>query len=160
MTVVESALALRRGGVKMPWSGIFEGLSSATDSRCFEMISASPIIVTDSASVREEVIPMLKTADEVWGECESFSIVVSPKPKSSLTSLISAFSGRKLNNVVLVGCEMQEELPTDNVTTCETPKDAAKLLVELCKSEKLIFCFGSVEFASEIKTEFIKTMNV
>ena len=160
MTVVEASLALRRGGVKMPWNGIFNGISSAADTRCFEMISASPIIVTDSASVREELLPMLKTADEVWGECESFSIVVSPDSKKRLSSLLSAFSGRKLNNIVLVGYEVQEELPTDSVTACKTPKEAAKVLSELGKSEKLIFCFGSVEFAAEIKSEFIKIMNI
>ena len=160
MTVVEASLALRRGGVKMPWSGIFNGLSSASDTRCFEMISASPIIVTDSARIREELIPMLKTADELWGAPESFSIVVSPDEKTSLSSLLSAFSGRKLNNIVLVGCEEQEDLTADNVIRCKTSKEAAKELVELGKSEKLIFSFGSVEFAADIKTEFIKTMNI
>jgi len=160
ITAVESALALRRGGVKMPWSGIFEGISSVADSRCFEIISASPIIVADSARVREELIQMLKTADEIWGECESFSLVVSPDPKANLKNLLSAFSGRKLNNIVLVGGETQEDLPTENVIGCKTSKEAAKELVELGKNEKLIFCFGSVEFAAEIKTEFIKTMNI
>lgn len=160
MASVESALALRRGGVKMPWNGIFEGISATTDSRCFEVISASPTIVTDSASVREEVIPMLKTADEVWGECESFSVVLSPEPQRSVTSLLSSFSGRRLNNVVIVGREVQEDLPADNVIACETANDAAKTLTELAKSEKLIFCFGSVDFAAEIKAEFIKTMNI
>lgn len=144
----------------MPWNGIFEGISATTDSRCFEVISASPTIVTDSASVREEVIPMLKTADEVWGECESFSVVLSPEPQRSVTSLLSSFSGRRLNNVVIVGREVQEDLPADNVIACETANDAAKTLTELAKSEKLIFCFGSVDFAAEIKTEFIKTMNI
>ena len=144
----------------MPWSGIFNGLSSALDTRCFEMISASPIIVTDSARIREELIPMLKTADELWGAPESFSIVVSPDGKTSLSSLFSAFSGRNLNNVVLVGCEAQVDLPTDNVIRCKTSNEAAKVLVGLGESEKLIFCFGSVEFAAEIKSEFIKTMNI
>ncbi|MBR3687403.1 MAG: hypothetical protein IKL66_07985 [Clostridia bacterium] len=159
MTAVEASLALRRGGVKMPWNGIFNGLSSASDTRCFEMISASPIIVTDSASVREELIPMLKTADELWGASESFSIVVSPNEKTSLSSLFSAFSGRKLNNVVLVNCETEEESSTDNLIRCRSVKEAAKELLGLSKSEQLIFCFGSVDFAAEIKGEFFKAMN-
>lgn len=160
MTAVEASLALRRGGVKMPWSGIFNGLSSASDTRCFEMISASPIIVTDSAGLREELIPMLKTADEVWGAVEDFSIVVAPDKKASLTSMLSAFSGRRLNNVVLVDCETEEELSMDNLVRCSSAKEAAKELLRLSKSEKLIFCFGSVDFAAEIKSEFFKAMNI
>ena len=142
MTAVEASLALRRGGVKMPWSGIFNGLSSASDTRCFEMISASPIIVTDSAGLREELIPMLKTADEVWGGVDRFSIVVSPDKKASLSGLLSAFSGRQLNNIVLVGCEGDEEFSADNLIRCQTAKEAAKELLRLSKSENLIFCFG------------------
>ena len=160
MTAVEASLALRRGGVKMPWSGIFNGLSSASDTRCFEIISASPIIVTDSARVREELIPMLKTADEVWGEVEGFSVVVAPDKKTSLASMLSAFSGRKLNNIVLVGRETDEELNTDNLIRCSSAKEAAKELLGLGKSEKLIFCFGSVDFAADIKSEFVKAMNI
>ena len=160
MTAVEASLALRRGGVKMPWSGIFHGLSSASDTRCFEMISASPIIVTDSGSVREELIPMLKTADEVWGEMGGFSIVVSPDKKASLSGLLSAFSGRQLNTIVLVGCEGDEEFSADNLIRCQTAKEAAKELLRLSKSENLIFCFGSVDFAADIKSEFVKAMNI
>ena len=160
MTAVEASLALRRGGVKMPWSGIFNGLSSASDTRCFEMISASPIIVTDSGSVREELIPMLKTADEVWGEMGGFSIVLSPDKKASLSGLLSAFSGRQLNNIVLVGCESDEEISADNLIRCQTTKEAAKELLRLSKSEKLIFCLGSVDFAADIKSEFVKAMNI
>lgn len=74
--------------------------------------------------------------------------------------MLSAFSGRKLNNIVLVGRETDEELNTDNLIRCSSAKEAAKELLGLGKSEKLIFCFGSVDFAAEIKSEFFKAMNI
>ena len=53
MAVIESALALRRDGVKMPWSNISAGLESAQGTCCFDMLSVSPAIIVDSAKSKD-----------------------------------------------------------------------------------------------------------
>ena len=76
MTVIECALALRRKGVKMPWSGISAGLAAANNMCAFDIISVSPRIIIDSAANVEECELLIKTGVDIFGDGSNGKISV------------------------------------------------------------------------------------
>lgn len=139
MTVIESSLALRRGGLKLPWGSIMEGIAATAESGCFELISASPIIITDSASCREEAELLLKTYFE------------------------SCAHGEEKSLILCVPAGMNEILPenTDGIKIiyCENVAVAAEQAVAECDDNTALICFGGLEFSHEMKTEIVKILN-
>jgi len=161
MTVIESALAIRRSGMKLPWSSIKTGLATATATGCFDMLSVSPKIIIDSARSADEASLVLKTADEVWGRQEKLYFCVGVGKRSELESFLAAFADRKIQGVIVV-CEDEfdvEGLENASVTVCQKSREAAKLLPESCPGDALVLCFGGVDFAFGIKTELLNKMN-
>lgn len=158
MTVIESALALRRGGVKIPWSSIAAGISAVSGAGCFEMLSASPIIVTDTAESGEELSLLLKTAEEVLNvEGKSLSFCL---PQGALGAL-DVLSGRSLGSLVIL-CEDGEldggALGAEQVIAAKTVKEAAKAVVGM-GADDVMLCFGSVGFAVAMKSEIVRILN-
>jgi len=166
MTVIESALALRRGGLKLPWSSIIDGIESVTESGSFSLISASPIIVTDSSSCKEEVELMIKTLSEVCGyknvieTFEKNTYLCVPESASGLVGLIDAFSYLKRENIIVVSSSDSSSIGLDGAVVCQSIKDAAKYAMKVCQKDERLICFGDVEFASEIKSALYSVMSI
>lgn len=139
MTVIESALALRRGGLKLPWGSIMEGIAATAESGCFDLISASPIIITDSASCREEAELLLKTYSE------------------------SCVHGEENGLVLCIPSGMEDILPEniDGVKILfseDCGKTAEQALAE-CDGGASLICFGGLEFSHSMKSEIVKRLN-
>lgn len=153
MTVIEASLALRRGGVKLPWSSICQGMSAATGTGCFELLSVSPLMIVDSASDAIEVEMLARTVGEVFGEdaIGSMSVCIPESAKDAL----SAFEGKEIDEIVMLSENESEGLSRGEIRLDST-KRCAKEVVRLMKSGKNILCFGSVAFVRELQTEFFK----
>lgn len=160
MTVIEASLAIRRGGVKLPWSAIEAGIAAVTESGCFDMISASPKIIADIAESREELELALKTADELWGKEENISLCVYTDSISD--DFFEAFADRKINHLILVGQSddgLEPEM-AESIINCNSYEEAVKIIKSENIGDEPLLCFGGITFCSELKKEYIKQMGL
>ena len=155
ITVIEAALALRRGGVRIPWSSIIAGLSSASNTCCFDVLSLSPKLILDSSTVAEEAALLFKTANELWGEgvLNNATVCVSASALGTLEALKEDIS----DSILVVGRDISD-LP-DSARVPETVKTAAKEIYSDIRSGRDVVCFGDVGFICELKSELLKLMN-
>ena len=162
MIAIEASLAIRRSGVKMPWNAIVGGLSTATGMSSFEMISASPMIITDSSSSREEAELLLKTLDEL-SVTSGVAVCVKCRNSEHLGELLSAFSGKEITQLAILSDTpiSAEELQTyvEQVSICNNVSDIAENVLKMSETEKTVLCFGSVSFANALKNEMLKLMS-
>ena len=163
MLCIETALAIRRAGVKIPWSAIQSGLSDASGYSCFDLISASPVLLTDSARSCEEIKQLLKTIDSLNAKSEKLSICVRFENDELLRSQISAFEDREIEQIILFSDQETEisDLGSyqEKIGTFKTLKSCAKRVIEISRNCDTVICFGSVEFAEEVKGEILKIMS-
>ena len=155
ITVIEAAMALRRGGVRIPWSSIMSGLSSVNNTCFFDVLSLSPKLILDASLSPEEAALVFKTANELWGEnsVESATLCLS----SSALGVLKLFGDDSIHSVIAVGDNVSS-LP-DTVKTVDNVKKAAKeVFAEICKGNDVL-CFGDVGFICELKIEILKLMN-
>ncbi len=155
MLVIESALAIRRDGVKLPWASISLGLATANGAGCFEVISASPTVVVDSAKTVSEVDFLMDTVDEVLGQRSTEKMCVCIPAES--IEVLETIGERKLDLRVIVG-EVSGTFG-DDVSICKDISEGAGKIVSLMNEGNDVVCFGSVSFALEIKANIIKQMN-
>jgi folylpolyglutamate synthase/dihydropteroate synthase len=160
ITVIESALALRRGGVKMPWSSISDGLAAAGCCGCFDLISVSPVIISDTAANREEVELLLKTAEETLGDGDSVSVCLLLDRDERLDDLLAPFERSRLRRVIAVSSSEPADADP-SVIYCDDVRRAAELIMEGMSGEGdgRVFCFGGVRFAETIKKEIVSILN-
>ena len=158
MLVIESALALRRDGVKMPWGSIAAGLERSSNAECFDIVSVSPAVIVDSASAPEEISSMIATFEETVEPICNLTVCVSSDSAQTLESQLKAFENVKIEKIII--CGMTDKIELDNALPCTSVPDAAKNVYEASKNNKTVLCFGSVAFAREIKAEFIKLMGL
>ena len=151
MTVIESALALRRGGVKMPWNCIASGLGCTTDAMCFDMLALSPLILVDSSANADEAAMLLKTADETLGESTLRGVAVAIPEEAD--SVLKPFSDKEISRVLTCSATKNDEDCFDSI------KKLACEIVKIWKSGSGVVCLGGVEFAVSVKTEILKIMN-
>lgn len=158
MLVIETALAIRRDGVKLPWASISAGLSTAVGTGCFELISASPAVVVDSAQSPAEAELFVSLADELLGDGLRTGVTIC-LPQNGL-SLLDAFDGKNIviDSVLVVGCASDDEIP-ESFIACRDHSDAAKKIVSLMKNGRCIACLGGVDFAIEMKNQIVKKIN-
>lgn len=160
MTVIESALALRRGGVRMPWNAITSGMASTTNTSCFDIMSISPIALLDSAETIGESELMLNTADEVFGKenVRGFAVCI---PESA-TGLLDPVADRDIDEVVVVTDKSADELGdlyAKSVTTVSNMAEAANRVDVIVKDNRDIVCLGGVTFICDLKNEILKILN-
>ena len=149
MTVIESALALRRGGIKIPWSDISVGLSSASETLCFDILAISPLMLVDSASSCDEAAMLIQTAEDTVGEKALMGVaIVLPE---ELSYLQKAFADKEISRVMVSS-------DSDN-SQYNSIKKLATEIVKLWRDGTGIVCLGGVNFAIEIKNEILKLIN-
>ena len=158
MTVIESALAIRRDGIKMPWGSIAQGIERATDTGCFDIISLSPAIITDTARTKEEIELLLKSFSEVLDDSVEFVVCLKTDRNKTLAEQLSAFGGKRLRKVLVV-CDGEPVSSADvPVTVCKSAADAARLIYDEPKENCSVLCIGDISFNKEFKAEFIRLM--
>lgn len=155
MTVIESALALRRGGVKMPWSSILSGLASVSGIGGFELISMAPHIVSDFASNGQETELLLNTVDELGGNEKPLILCVGGED-ADIESLLSVFSDRQVDRILLVGGNAELD---ERAVRYDSIEAAASAILEHGDEERMTLCLGGVKFASDIRSEIVKQIN-
>ena len=161
MIAIEASLAIRRSGVKMPWNAIVSGLANVSGMSSFEVISASPMIITDSSSNKCEAELLVKTLNELSIDVSSLSLCVKCRDTENLSDLLSAFSGVSVSRLaVLVDGVGIDELKVDtaNVTVCKNCEEIASEAIEMSKVGDLVLCIGSVSFADSVKNEILRHM--
>ncbi len=155
MLVIESALAIRRDGIKMPWTSIISGLHSASGTGCFDVISVSPLLMADSAENSAEVELLRETLDEIfpkWRE-KKLSLCI---PASSL-GMIDLFSDVSDLSLIVIGEGLVQH--NENTVTYPSCKDAVRQIISDLRNGSEMICFGSVAFEKELKTELVKLIN-
>ena len=155
ITVIEAALALRRGGVRIPWSCISSGLSAVTASGCFDMISLSPKCILDTSVGAEEAALLKKTARELWGD-EALSSVTLCVSDSAMETK-NAFDESEISELIV--CLSKDIAIPEGAKAIESTKKAAKELFVAMRSGKNVICFGDVGFICSLKCELLKLMN-
>ena len=155
MTVIESALALRRGGVRLPWNCIESGLSAVSETLCLDILAVSPMILVDSASGYDEVRMVGKTIEDVFGQ-NALNEVVFCIPEESLEAL-EALGDIDASETVIFS-KSGGDFP-ENSVICDSVKKAAKEITTRWKNGKDVICLGSTGFALEIKSEILKLIN-
>jgi folylpolyglutamate synthase/dihydropteroate synthase len=150
MTVIESALAIRRGGVKIPWSDITAGLSLANETLCFDMLAISPLILVDSASNVDEAAMLLKTAEEALGEKALNGIAIAiPK---DLINVQKVFENKGITQVMVLS-DSGDDGCYDSV------KKLSGAVVKSWRSGVGVICLGGAELAANMKDEILKLVN-
>ncbi len=163
MLVIESALAIRRDGVKLPWGSISAGIADAHSTGCFDMISISPAIVADTAESPDELEMLLGTVDQVLGKTEDLAFCVSDSSRYELCEKLEAFSEKKVTDLIIFAeaDAPEPQIPEkykENVTVCTTIIETAKAIHKISNKEPIILCCGSVGFIKELKFEFLRLM--
>ena len=156
MLVIESALAIRRDGVKMPWASITSGLSSAANTGCFETLSVSPLLMLDTACTENEIKQLLLTLDEVFGVGRVKDIALCIQ--SGNEHLAGLFGDIGVSSLIVVG-EMKSSDDNTETVVCKNCNEAAKIVVETMKNAIDTVCLGPLKFESELREEIIKLMN-
>ena len=157
MTVIESGLALRRGGIKLPWSSISAGISSEAATGCFDIWSMSPLMLSDTAEDSNEVALLFETADEIWGK-DVLSASVLCIDKGAFDA-VEAFRGKNVEKVLVFGGESVEGNEEEfDLVGFSSVKSLAKELKKLYVGNSSVICLGNIEFINELKTEFSKLM--
>lgn len=152
MLVIDSALAIRRSGIKLPWASITSGLSCATGTGCFEMFSASPLAIIDSAGTPDEIERLTATLDEVFKKNEPSEIAVCIP--ANAVELADSLGERRISKYIVFSPD--GEPTNENLITCKTAKKCAdEVFSMMCRGENVI-CFGSVGFALALRTELYK----
>ncbi len=151
MLVIDTAQAMRRDGVKVQWSSIESGISSATCTGLFDTFSVSPLMLFDSASDAHGVSALLSTLDEVFGK-DRFKDISVCVPVSAIPCL-SLFED--IDTVTVVGADSLDvgEIGAQNLIFCKDLKEASKQLAAQMKNGKNVLAFGSVAFVTELKDE-------
>jgi folylpolyglutamate synthase/dihydropteroate synthase len=160
MLVIEAALAIRRDGVKVPWTSICTGLSQAQGTGCFETISVSPIVIMDSSKNADESAMLMLALDEVFGR-EKLSSFYVCLPREAASAL-SSFDIKEIEGLISLGdigysesCGKElSEIVCDSITEC------AREIQTLIRDGKNVICLGSCEFASEMKSTLARLMIV
>ena len=164
MLVIESALALRRDGVKMPWGSISEGLESANNTGCFDIVSLSPAIIMDSAKSREEIESVISTFEQTVAGLNEITVCTYAQSIEQLSEQLAAFEDRNIKSLIVCGVEREKVTKyckcCCEIFTCQTPQEAAKQVHNASKLSETVFCVGSVAFGREVKAEFIKLMGL
>lgn len=155
ITVIEAALALRRGGVRIPWNSITAGLSAATASGCFDMLSLSPKLILDASTGAEEASMLKRTACELWGE-NVFGGVTLCISDSAL-DVVNAFGENEVASL-MVCVSGDNDIPGGAVAFASLKK-AAREICDVMRSGRDVVCFGDVGFISSLKCELLKLMN-
>ena len=160
MLVIETALAVRRDGVKVPWTSIHCGLSQAQGTGCFETVSVSPIVVMDSAKNAEESTMLTLALDEVFGreKLSSFYICLPAEAHGVLDS----FDIKEIAGLIVLG-DIEAVRKTEkefSMRTCDSVGECAMEMLSLIREGKNVICLGSVEFANDMKTTLAKFMIV
>ncbi len=153
MLVIESALAIRRDGVKMPWTSIVSGLATAVGTGLFETLSAHPALVLDSAGNDDEVGLLISTLDDVFGvdsPCELTLCV-----PADMAETVALFDTREIKTVIIVGGESDE---LDSRIYCGSIKEAAKTVFKLTRAGESVVAYGSVAFEAEMRAELSRLM--
>lgn len=157
MTVIESALALRRGGIKLPWSSIISGIAAEGETGCFELLSLSPLILTDTAESLGEAELLVATAEEVWGDDALSGAAICLE--ASAAEALGAFENKEIGKILVCGGDdgygRALGVPC---AVCPTVKATAKELANVYRKGGSAVCLGSVAFVSELKSEFQKIM--
>ncbi len=160
MLVIESALAIRRDGVKVPWTSISAGLAQAQGTGCFETVSVSPIVIMDSSMNSEESAMLVLSLDEVFGRAEvsSFYVCLPATARDALSS----FDIKEIKGLITLGEMNSAQFDESGIETVakESLNECAKETLSLIRQEKNVLCLGSVEFAYEMKNALAKLMIV
>lgn len=163
MIAIEASLAIRRSGVKMPWNAIMSGLSTATGMSSFEMISASPMIVTDSSSSRDEAELLLKTLEEISADMTSVALSIECRDEYHLKALVGAFSKVDISSLAILCDEpVSDEVIAELggiATVCNSLEEVSKASLAMAEQNSLVLCLGSVSFADSIKGEMLRIMS-
>ena len=156
MLTIESALAIRRRGVKLPWTSISAGLASAVGMCCFETVSASPLILLDSSENEGELELLLSTLDSVFGEKELTGMAICiPAQAENLAARLEKYQP---SSIIVVGEKASAENSECRIFS-NNARDAARLIVQNMKRGIDTVCFGSVAFTCEIKGEISRLLN-
>lgn len=155
ITVIEAAMALRRGGVRIPWSSIISGMSSVTNTCCFDVLSLAPRLILDTSVSPEEVALVFKTADQLWGEnsLNSATVCVS----ASAISVLETLKENDTFGFIVVGDNAS--CLCDGAKVVDGEKHAAKEIFSEISAGRDVLCFGDVGFICELKSEIMKLMN-
>lgn len=160
MLVIESSLAIRRDGVKLPWTSISAGLVSAQGTGCFETVSVSPIVIMDSAKNSEESAMLVLALDEVFGRegASSFYICLP----AQYIDTVSSFDIKDVKGLITLGeiNKAEYEASRTEVIFKDCINDCSKEILALIKQGENVLCLGSVEFTGEMKNTLRKLMMV
>ena len=160
MTVIECALALRRRGVKMPWSGIAQGLSAQMNTGCFDIMSVSPLVVLDTAGCIEEIELLVRTGADIFGSehINNFSACIPEE----MIPFLKAFDGRNIKKLCILSRDGKvdtDKINAQEITVLTEMKDMAAALDRLAKDFEDTVCFGGVRFIYDLKAEVMKILN-
>ncbi len=164
MLVIESALALRRDGVKLPWGSISSGLEGSANTCCFDILSVSPAIIVDSASRRDEIAALVETFEQTVESLNKVTVCIKVTERNKLSDQLSAFGKRIIERLIIYSeaqCDISElGSICKDIVICDSISEAAKNVHSAGAEKSTVFCIGTVSFARDIKTEYIKLMGL
>lgn len=153
MLVIDSALAIRRSGIRLPWAAISSGLAGASGTGCFEMFSASPLLIIDSAETPDEIGQLKATLDDVFGKENNKEISLCLPEKAENFELL--LQDRKIKKYVILSSS-DENISTEERVICKSVKECACEVFSMMRNGENVICFGSVGFALALRTELNK----
>lgn len=163
MIAIEASLAIRRAGIKLPWSTIVDGLSNASNHSCFNVISAAPVLVTDCAETHGEAVMLRETLQKVAPHVQSVILCIGCRDAACACLLASPFADLEIREIIVCGEDGGEDGSFDKescpVTSVNGTEAAAKLLLDRSKAADAAICFGSVHFEETVNSQLKKLLS-
>lgn len=167
MTAIETVNSLRRSGIKISGNAICQGLLEAGNAGFCEIISASPLIITDISSMTEEITVLRKSLDSLSSDFEKSEKVIcfgAENAREAINKLKSAhcFSPAKIYIFTPDANEELTALSEDSEAECvllDSIKNLAELILRENREDRITVCFGEIDFIDELKKCIFDTIN-
>ena len=154
LAAIEACYALRRDGVRLPGQAIAAGLQNAQIALCFDVITVRPGVIASAACTQEDVRALLGALHERSGSFGGKVVLCTEQePEPLLEAFLREFADEAdytVSELIFVGHQAPQEAPC-TLTSCTTPKRAAKRILSLTDPDVTVLITGHPRFVSEVK---------
>lgn len=157
---IEATEALKREGIKIKESAIYEGLEKADIFGRFQMISKKPCVILDGAHNEEAAERLSESIDRYFsgrrlifimgmlGDKEVDKVCGITAAKAECVFTVTPDNPRAMNAIELAGIAGRYN---KNVTAADSLAEAFEMASLMAGRDGIIICFGSLSFLGKMK---------
>ncbi len=163
---IEAVDALKREGIKIKESAVYEGLEKADIFGRFQMISKRPCVIIDGAHNEEAAERLSESIDRYFpdrrlifimgmlGDKEVDKVCEIMAGKAEFIFTVTPGNPRAMNAIELAGIAGRFNR---NVTSSDSTAEAFEMASLMAGRDGVIICFGSLSFLAKMKEDVDNT---